>query len=215
MDQATFFLEASQELRRLFEKGFVTRSLKAGEILFEQDDYDDRLYVLKEGLLEVSVSSAGGRKLSLNLLRPESVFGEIAMFDPGPRTARISAIEDSKVSWIGKKTVLDAISGEPDLAAELLSLAGKRMRWLSEQVEQQVFLPPAARLASKVLYLAQATGDITMSQAKLADYVGVTREVVSRLLKEWETAGLVALSRGRIEILDKKSLENIEKAETI
>ena len=215
MDQPTFFQEASQELLRFFEKGFVTRHLKAGEVLFAQDDFDDRLYVLDEGLLEVHVYSSSGRKLSLNLLRPESVFGEIAMFDPGPRTAGIAAIEDSKVRWIGKKTVLDAIADAPHLAAELMSLAGKRMRWLSEQVEQQVFLPPAARLAAKVLYLSEATGEITMSQAQLANYVGVTREVVSKLLKEWESENLVALGRGRIKIVEKKSLENIKNAKNI
>ena len=215
MDQATFFLEASHELRRLFDQGFVTQKLKAGETLFEQDDFDDRLYVLDSGLLEVSVYSSGGRKLSLNLLRPESVFGEIAMFDPGPRTARIAAIENSSLRSIRQKAVIDALQTAPHLAAELLSLAGKRMRWLSQQVEQQVFLPPTARLAAKVLYLADADGEIGMSQAKLADYVGVTREVVSRILTEWQRADLVALSRGRIRVVDPEALEGIKDAEVV
>ena len=215
MDQATFFLETSHELRRLFEKGFVTQKLKAGETLFEQDDFDDRLYVLDEGLLEVSVYSAAGRKLSLNMLRPESVFGEIAMFDPGPRTARIAALEDSSLRSIRQRAVIEALRTAPHLAAELLSLAGKRMRWLSQQVEQQVFLPPTARLAAKVLYLADAGGEIGMSQAQLADYVGVTREVVSRILSEWQREGFVQLSRGRIKVTDAASLEDIQNADPI
>ena len=124
MDQATFFLEASQELRRLFEQGFVTQKLKAGETLFEQDDFDDRLYVLDEGLLEVSVYSSGGRKLSLNMLRPESVFGEIAMFDPGPRTARIAAIEDSSLRSIRQKAVIDALQTAPHLAGLFYGVCG-------------------------------------------------------------------------------------------
>lgn len=209
MDQATFFLDASQELRRLFEKGFVTRNIAAGETLFEQGDFDDRLYVLDEGLLEVSIYSVAGRKLSLNLLRPGSVFGEIAMFDPGPRTARIAAVEESRVRSLSKSAVLDATLKEPHLSAELLSFAGKRMRWLSQQVEQQVFLPPAARLAAKVLYLASESGQIRMSQAQLADFVGVTREVVSKTLAEWQREGFVTVSRGKIAVIAPDALEGI------
>ena len=55
--------------------------------------------MLDEGLLEVSVYSTDGRKLSLNMLQPESLFGEIAMFDPGPRTARVEAIKDCKLRF--------------------------------------------------------------------------------------------------------------------
>ncbi|MCX7559236.1 Crp/Fnr family transcriptional regulator [Sulfitobacter sp. F26204] len=212
-DQAGFFLGASQELRRLFDKAFVSQDLKAGETLFEQDQFDDRLYVLDAGLLEVSVYSAAGRKLSLNLLRPESVFGEIAMFDPGPRTARIEAVEDCKLRYIRQTALIAEIAREPHLAAELLGLAGKRMRWMSRQMEEQVFLPPAARLAAKVLYLSGADGRIVMSQAQIADYVGVTREVVSKVLSEWRREGYVALSRGKIEIRDVEALENIKKAD--
>jgi CRP/FNR family cyclic AMP-dependent transcriptional regulator len=210
MDQATFFLDASQELRRLFEKSFVSQTLKAGETLFEQGDYDDRLYVLDEGLLEVSIISIEGRKMSLNMLRPESIFGEIAMFDPGPRTARIEAIEDCKLRYLGQSTLVPLMASEPHLAVELLSLAGKRMRWLSQQMEDQVFLSPTARLASKLLYLAGTNSKIAMSQAQIADYVGVTREVVSKTLSEWRREGIVALSRGNIEICDLDALSEIK-----
>lgn len=213
MDQATFFLEASQELRRLFDKGFVSQSLRAGETLFEKDQFDDRLYVLDQGLLEVSVYASSGRKLSLNRLRPESVFGEIAIFDPGPRTAHVEALEDCKLRSIRQSTLIGAIASEQHLAIEMLRLAGKRMRWLSQQVEEHVFLPPAARLAAKLLYLAGDTDQISMSQAQLADFVGVTREVVSKTLSEWRRAGLVTLSRGQITVSDARALENIRNSD--
>ena len=95
---------------------------------------------------------------------------------------------------------------------ELLRLAGKRMRWLSQQMEDQVFLSPAARLASKLLYLAGDSGKIIMSQTKMADYVGVTREVVSKTLSEWRRDGIVILSRGNIEIQDHEALHDIKNS---
>lgn len=206
MDQTTLFLETSQELRRVFDTSLVSLRLKPGEVVCDQGEHDDRLFVLEDGLLEVCVFSAEGRKLSLNLLRPRSVFGEIALFDPGPRTARIEAIEDSHVRYIRQSSLMQAVSEKPYLAGELLSLAGKRMRWLAQQVEEQAFLAPTARLAAKVLFLAGGTSKITMSQSQLADYVGVTREVVSKILAEWKRENLVAVSRGSIELLDKDAL---------
>lgn len=208
MDQTTLFLESSKELRRVFDASLVSLHLQPGEAACDQGEHDDRLFVLESGLLEVCVFSVEGRKLSLNLLRPRSIFGEIALFDPGPRTARIEAIEDSHVRYISKSSLMEAVSAQPHLAAELLSLAGKRMRWLAQQVEEQAFLAPNARLAAKTLFLAGDAGEIAMSQSQLADYVGVTREVVSKTLAEWKREKIVSVSRGLIKVLDKDALSS-------
>ena len=189
--------------------------LTSGQTLFEKGDYDDRLYLLEEGHLEVSVLSASGRKLSLNLIRPGSVFGEIAIFDPGPRTARVEALADSRLRAIRHGTLMAEVAKAPDLAQELLRLAGKRMRWISRQVEDQVFLPPAARVAAKLLYFTTDQAELAMSQAQLAEYVGVTREVVSRILTEWRRAGIVDGGRGRIRITDRDALTDICDSETL
>lgn len=183
--------------------------LKPGEALFDQGQFDDRLYILDDGLLEVSVLSASGRRLALNQLQPGSVFGEIAVLDPGARTARVEALRPSKLRALRHKALMTAMSQSPDLAVEMLRLAGKRLRWLSLQVEEQVFLPPASRLASKVLFLMDDSCEIRMSQEKLANYVGVTREVVSKTLAEWQREGWVALSRGRIGVVDTEALQLI------
>jgi CRP-like cAMP-binding protein len=212
-NQATFFLETSNELRQLFEKSFTTQHVARGEILFAQDQFDDRLFVLDKGLLEVSVFSVSGRKLSLNRMGPESVFGEIAMFDPGPRTAQVEALEPSTLRAIRKATLVAALENEPHLAPELLSLAGKRLRWMSKQMEEQVFLSPASRLAARMLYLAGDKGIIDVTQAQMADYVGVTRELVSKTLAEWRREGFVSLTRGRIELHDVDALTDIKNAD--
>ncbi len=211
-DKTTFLAGSFDTLLTVLDKAFVKLSLRAGETLFEQDDYDDRLYVLDEGLLEVSVYSANGRKLSLNRLHPPCVFGEIAIFDPGTRTARIEALAPSKLRAIRQSALISKIAEDPDIATELLRLAGKRMRWMSRQMEDQVFLPPAARLAAKVLLLAGETGEIEMAQAQLADFVGVTRELVSKTLSEWRREGIVAVSRGRIQLLDVDALWELKNS---
>ena len=196
---------------------FPTEAVRvdAGHALFDQGDFDDRLYILDEGRMEVSVLSAAGKKLSLNQMRAGAVFGEIAVLDPGPRTARIEALEPCRLRAIRQASLTAAMAAHPDLAIELLRLSGRRMRWLSAQVEEQFFLTPAARLAAKLIYLRSEAGDVRMSQAQLADYVGVTREVVSKTLSEWRRDGVVGLSRGRIVLEDINALEEIRDAEVV
>jgi CRP-like cAMP-binding protein len=209
MDQGHFLEDATPEFRAKLADKASGLTLAAGQTLFEQQDFDDRLYVLDDGLLEVSVLAPNGRRLALNQLQPGSVFGEIAIFDPGPRTATITALRPSRLRAIRQGTLIRLIRDDPALFPDLLRLAGQRMRWMSQQMEDQVFMPPAARLAGRLLQLAGDGDEIAMSQAQLADYVGVTRELVSKTLSDWRREDLVALSRGKIRILDAESLEDM------
>jgi CRP-like cAMP-binding protein len=168
--------------------------------------------VLDEGLLEVSVIAPNGRKLSLNQLHPGSVIGEISVFDPGPRTAGVTALTACRLRAIRNGALVRLMETEPRLIPELLRLAGRRMRWMSQQMEDQVFMPPAVRLAARLLHLAGERGEVQLSQAQLADYVGVTRELVSKTLSDWRKEGLVGLSRGKITVLDPEGLEDLKES---
>lgn len=214
-DPTSLFHDASGDMKQLLDQNMQPLKLTAGQTLFDQGDFDDRLYVLEQGILEISVLSAGGRKLALNRLRPVTVFGEIAIFDPGPRTARVEAQTECRLRAIRQPVLMAALAHAPALAAELLQLAGRRMRWMSRQMEDQVFLPPAARLAGKILYLMDEAGHVAMSQAQLADFVGVTREVVSKTLAEWRRDGFLDVTRGKIAVKDQDALWDIKNSDFV
>ena len=74
-------------------------------------------------------------------------------------------------------------------------------------MEEQLFLAVPARLARQVLALADAQGRIALSQAELAQRLGVSREMVSRQLSLWRAAGFVELGRGRIAVRDHAAIE--------
>ncbi|WP_425040986.1 Crp/Fnr family transcriptional regulator [Primorskyibacter sp. S187A] len=207
--------DASAEPGPLKPHHLTEISLRSGEALFDQSDFDDKLYILDAGRLEVSVLSAAGRKLSLNQLEPGAVFGEIAVLAPGPRTARIAALAPSRLRAIGQKALRAAIEETPALAVDLLELAGQRMRWMSQQMEEQVFMAPTARLAAKLLFLMGPDRQVKMSQEQLAHFVGVTREVVSKNLSRWQTEGLVEIGRGRVTVKDVTGLEDLRDVDLL
>ncbi len=219
LPEAGFLLNASPALRRLLEGIAREIPLGPGEVLFEQGDEGDALFAIVEGALEISVTSEDGRKLALDKATAGDLLGEIALFDPGPRTATVAAVVPSKVLKIRNPDMITAIRGAPDLAVDMIRLAGERMRYMSRQIGEQVFLPIPARLARKVIYLLDETNDgsdkLKISQANLAEHIGATREAVSKTLAEWKRESVVDLGRGTIGVVDRATLEKIADLDLI
>lgn len=214
-----FLAEASDALSALLGELSTTVKLNDGDVLFEQGDEARELYAVMKGSLEVSVLSLDGRKLALNVLREGALFGEIALFDPGERTATVTALEPSSVLRVRYDDVLDEVRSAPELAIDLIHLAGQRMRWMDRQLNEQVFLPMPSRLARKILYLTDrpegGPATLALSQAELAEFVGATREAVSKTLSSWKKDGVVAASRGGLTVLDRPALELIADPEFV
>ena len=190
--------------------------LHAGEMLFEQGDEGDSLFYVEEGTLEVSVLSSEGRKLFLYLNRAGDIFGEIALLSPGARTATLTAREDCVLAQVARGPLVTACLTDPELALEVAAIAGRRLRWMSTQLNEQVFLPLPARLARKLLHLAsEEEPTLRMSQNDLADFIGATREAVSKTLKHWEHDGVITLGRQRVILEDFDALNALAEIDLI
>lgn len=187
------------------------RLLETDEVLFQQGDPGDALFAVVEGAIEISVMSADGRKLMLDIMHPGALLGEIALFDPGTRTATAVALEPTRLRRLRNADLMTAIRKTPDLAVDLIKLAGRRMRSMGVQYEEQVFLPLPARLARRLLYLTNATpgATLSMSQTQLAEFVGATREAVSKTLGDWKRRGVIEANRGALTILDIDALSTL------
>jgi CRP-like cAMP-binding protein len=206
----------SPDLRRVLEALATPMDLEADAVLFEQGERGEALYAVLEGAIEISVVSREGRRLMLDLMRPGAVFGEIALFDPGPRTATARALQPTRLLKLRNTEVMAAIRETPDLAVDLVHLAGRRMREMNAQYEDHVFLPLSTRLARRLLSLTDAAAGpaVRLSQAQLAQLVGATREAVSKTLGEWRRSGVIAASRGGLTILDPGALRVLARRDT-
>ena len=205
-----FMADTSPGLARLMESVATKVSLEPQDVLFEQGDAGDALYAIVSGALEVSVLSRDGRKLALDIFRTGALFGEIALFDPGPRTATVTAIEPCVLQKIKNAELLREIRSDPDLAGDLIRLAGQRMRWMGDQLSEQVFLPMPTLLARRILHLTDTEhSTLTLSQSVLADHVGATREAVSKTMASWKKAGVISSLRGGMKVLDRSELRAI------
>lgn len=214
-----FLSDVSAGLKSMLSDQAAEIQLEAGQILFEQGDEGDALYAIISGAVEFSVLALDGRKLTLEMMRPGELFGEITLFDPGARTATATAVEPTLLWRVRHSDILKQIRSQPDLAVDMIHLAGQRMRWMGRQLNEQVFLPLPTRLARKVLHLAPEAAvtpcKLALSQAELAEFVGATREAVSKILARWKRDGVIQSARGGLVIKDWEALSRLAEPDQI
>jgi CRP-like cAMP-binding protein len=208
LPQAAIDRLASLAARRSFDKGAV---------VFAQGDQGDALYGVAAGRVRISACGAGGQEVFLNIMEPGDTFGEIAVMDGLPRTAAATAIDQATLIVIKRQDFLQLLEREPQLAIHLLKLLCERLRWTSELVEESAFLAGEARLAKRLLILASLHGraaeigvlELGISQAELARFLGISRQIVNQHLSEWRRRGWIEVARSRIIIRNAEALRQL------
>jgi len=185
----------------------TTRTLRAGEVLFRENDPGDALYGIRRGEVLIETGTASGKRVLLNTLGSGDLFGEVALLDGQPRTADAVAVEPTELFVLRRSDVLAYLAREPAIAIKLIELLCARVRYIAGQMNEMTVLPLATRLARRLTVLAEDFGsEIQISQEQLGAYVGSTRESVNRQLQAWRKAGHLDLKRGCILLRDKEAL---------
>jgi CRP/FNR family cyclic AMP-dependent transcriptional regulator len=145
----------------------------------------------------------------------------MALLDGEPRSATVVAVEATNLVTLHRRDFVPFLEKHPRAAIGLAAVLAARVRRLSERAEDRQTMPLPARIAKRLLALAQEHGkrpvvggpvEIRLPQQDLADLVGTTRESVNKHLRIWEEAGIVALGRGRVVLTQPKLLAEIAAA---
>ncbi|MCL4790542.1 MAG: Crp/Fnr family transcriptional regulator [Gammaproteobacteria bacterium] len=197
----------------------IRGSYRSGTRIFAQGEPGDALYGLIAGQVRISASTPGGQEVFLNILEPGDSFGEIAALDGHPRTASADALTDTELFLIRRADLLALIAKEPQLALPLLELLCKRLRWTSDLIEEAAFLSVPARLARRLMRLAEEHGKrvdglvtLRLTQADLASFMNVSRQIVNQHLQQWRERGWIDLARGRVVIRNADALRGVVDA---
>jgi CRP/FNR family cyclic AMP-dependent transcriptional regulator len=191
-----------------------TQQLGVGEKLFRKGDSGDALYGVRRGQIRIETGASDGSRLTLNFLRPGELFGEVAVLDGHSRTADATAGEASELFVLRREDLLEHLEREPRVAVKLIALLCRRIRWMSERMEESVAQPLPVRLARRLCALASDFGsEVHISQEQLGVFVGAARESVNRQLQHWRKDGILDLHRGRILLLNMGRLTAVARDE--
>jgi CRP-like cAMP-binding protein len=194
----------------------VTQAVKGGTILFSKGDPGSSLYAVCSGQVKISAPASDGRDAVFNVVNAGEIFGEIALFDGGPRTATATAVMDCELMLIERRDFVPLLMRYPELGRRVIEVLCGRLRKTSEQVEDTLFLDLPGRLA-KVLLRLSATGapaarKITVTQRELSHIIGMSRESTNKQLRAWANCNWVRLERGGIAVLAPEELARVLEA---
>jgi CRP/FNR family transcriptional regulator, cyclic AMP receptor protein len=209
--QAPLFSGLDDEAADALQASLIECRLRRSEVLFREGDEGDQLYVVTEGKLKMGRRSADGRENLLAVLGPGQMFGELSLFDPGPRQSTVTAVTDCVLQSLTHDELVQWLTGRPEVAQGLLAQLASRLRRANDVVADLVFSDVPGRVAKALLDLAARFGrpaddgihvhhDLT--QEELAQLVGASRETVNKALADFGSRGWLRLEPRSVVILD-------------
>jgi CRP/FNR family transcriptional regulator, cyclic AMP receptor protein len=214
--QAPLFSALDDEAATALRASMADTRLRRGDVLFHEGDEGDKLYVVTDGKVKLGRTSSDGRENLLAILGPGQMFGELSLFDPGPRSATVTAVTDTTFSSLSHEDLLRWLDGRPAVARGLLAQLAGRLRKANDVVADLVFSDVPGRVAKALLDLAGRFGrpvdegvmvahDLT--QEELAQLVGASRETVNKALADFASRGWLRLEARAVLLLDVERLK--------
>jgi len=201
------------EVRRRVLAGARLRRFARGEVVFHEGDPGDTLHLIAKGRVAVRVATELGDTATLTVLGAGDFFGELALLEARPRTASVVALEKTETLALHRDDFDEIAREYPSVYAFLAHVLGAQVRRLTGQVMDALYVPAEKRVLRRLSELARVYGDgvatvvIPLTQEDLATMAGTSRATVNRVLGEAEKAGLVAVGRMKISVVDRAALE--------
>ena len=190
----------------------------AGAMILTADQPGEIAYIVVDGTLKVSTIQSNGRELTLALLGPGEIVGELALTDRAARSADVTALEPAVLVWLDRGTFERLRRDIPGITENLLRLLARRLRLANAQLQAMATLDVHGRVARQLLALADVLGEevgdggvripLRITQSDLAALVGATRVRVNEVLVGFTRRHHIAVDRQhRITIRDRAELE--------
>jgi CRP/FNR family cyclic AMP-dependent transcriptional regulator len=182
----------------------ITKNVGKNTVIVSEGDETDSLYIIITGRVKVFVSDEEGREIVLGTQGPGEYFGEVVL-DGGPRSASVMTLEPCRFTVIPKQKFRDFLRANPDFSIHLVEKLLRRIRALTQNVKSLALMDVYGRVARLLLELGvEQDGRLVISgkltQQDIANRVGASREMISKILKDLSLGGYVTVERNRITV---------------
>jgi CRP/FNR family cyclic AMP-dependent transcriptional regulator len=200
-----------------------SRTYPRGQVIFREGEPGRTLYVIDRGQVKLSTRAPGGRELLVAILGRGQIFGELEMFDGGPRGMTARTMEHVEAFALDKHLVQAMLRTRPAFVRRLLELMARRLRRADQAAQDLVFFDASTRLARRLLQLAEEHGapdpdapqvriTVRLTQDEVGQMIGVNRSSVNRVLRALASQGLVDWNGGKPVILDPSRLGEMARS---
>jgi CRP/FNR family cyclic AMP-dependent transcriptional regulator len=188
---------ADPMVRELAHRGSV-RNFPKNTVIINEGDCGESMFVILSGKVKVYVSDDDGREMILDIYGAGDYVGEMAL-DGRPRSASVMTLESTTCSVVTRDALKEAVASSPDFAMKLIDTLIERARIATDNVKNLALMDVYGRVARLLLSLAkeQPDGKLVvperMTQQDIADRVGASRDMISRIFKDLTIGGYVTV----------------------
>lgn len=195
------------------------RLFHSGELVFSQAQPVSALFILKAGRIRIFRVAEDGKTLTIAILEPGAVFGEMLLVGQQMYDNYAEAIEDSTVCQLSAADVEEHFLSNPKMAVKISRLLGEQVARLEERLTDMALRPLSARTAATLLKLAETaprsrftqSQSVKLTHEQLAGLLGATREATSKTMSDFATRNLIRQGRGRIILESPEGLRRISR----
>lgn len=188
------------------------KRFKRGEILVEQGKKTDALYIVLTGRTRVLKTDSKGREVILATLASGDYVGEMSLIDDEPHSATVVADQQVDVLVLGRNSFLRCLGENLEMAHAVMRVLVQRLRKASENISSLALVGVYGRVAKVLLDSAAPAADGQLvirdkvSRQDIAKMVGASREMVSRVMKDFEEQGFIQLlDTGVVRVIERRS----------
>lgn len=187
LQNVPLFQNAPEHLIQALGELSVRHTYPKNTMLFMEGDESNQLFIIERGKVKVFVTSADGKQVILNFMGPGEYFGELALIDGKPRSASVVTVSDTSVVTVARKKFQQFLSEHPEHTLEMMTQLVFRIRDLTDSVKDMALLDVYGRVSQLLIRLSDDDGRIKspkLTHQEIANMVGASREMVSRIMKE-------------------------------
>ena len=185
------------------EKSSVVRKYPKNTVLVSEGDESSHLYIIRKGTVSAYLNNEDGRQVNLNYMHEGEYFGELSLLDGKPRSASVISITDCEIILVSRASVHELLHKHPDFSLQLLTELTRRVRELTDSVKDLALLDVYGRVSSALEKLCDDNKRIhnpKVTHQDIANMVGSSREMVSRIMKQLLIGEYIEQCPGYIEI---------------
>jgi CRP/FNR family cyclic AMP-dependent transcriptional regulator len=213
------FSDLPPDQRARIERASSWADYPSGQIFFAPEESGDRLYMLRRGRVRIYKLSPEGRALTLLILEPASIFGEMALVAEWVHDTFAESMTDCTIGTIGREELRRVLNTYPAAALRFMNIMSRRLRALERKLADIAFKSVPQRLATVLLSLADTQTDrqdpaappavVRYTHQQLAEMIGSYRETVTKAIGEFREAGLIRVEEDAIYLTDMARLREL------
>jgi CRP-like cAMP-binding protein len=218
VDAGDVFRDLEPEQRARVEQLITYQTFPAGQLFHSPEEYGEQLFVLRSGRVRLYKLSVEGRALTLAVLEPVTIFGEMTLVGQWMHDSFAEAMTECLIGIIGRDELRDILRQYPQLSLSFMELMGRRLRNTENKLADIAFKSVPQRLATVLLNMAGETDDtpvnipptiVRYTHQQLAEMIGSYRETVTKAMGEFRDTHLIRIDEDVIQLIDMEGLRQL------